>query len=58
MGKIFWLISTVCAIWVIYDVWEKQKQMDKTLKIVWTAAAIVFNVLTAIVYYFLVKSKE
>lgn len=58
MGKLFWVVGTVCAIWVIYDVWEKQKQMDRTLKIVWTASAIIFNIFTAILYYFLVKSKE
>lgn len=57
MGKISMLAALLCAIWVIYDVWEKQKQMDNLHKLLWTACAVVFSVLTAIVYYLVVKRR-
>jgi hypothetical protein len=53
---LWWLIAVVCAVWVIYDVFTKQK-MKQNKKLLWTVAAIIFNVLTAIVYYFIVKRK-
>ncbi len=51
------IIALICAIWVIYDVWTNQKKMKQEHKIIWTIVAILFNVLTAIVYYFVVKRK-
>ena len=56
-GNIIGLVMLVCAVWVIVDVFTKQKSMDQTQKIIWTVAAIVLNILTAIVYYFVVKKK-
>lgn len=49
------VIALICAVWVIYDVWANQKKMADGHKILWTIAAIVFNILTAIVYYFVSK---
>jgi hypothetical protein len=40
---------------VIYDVFSNQKKMKKEHKIIWTIAAIFFNIITAIVYYFVNK---
>jgi NhaP-type Na+/H+ or K+/H+ antiporter len=57
MGRFIGLISLVCCVWVIYDVWEHQKQMDKSQKILWTVLAVLFNVVTAVVYYLLIKRK-
>ncbi|MFT3738267.1 MAG: PLDc N-terminal domain-containing protein [Breznakibacter sp.] len=57
MGKISMLVALLCAIWVIYDVWEKQKEMDNLKKLLWTASAVIFSVLTAIAYYLVVKRK-
>lgn len=45
------IVALICAIWVIYDVWVKQKKMSGGSKIVWTIFAIIFNIITAIVYY-------
>lgn len=56
-GGIGGLIALICAIWVIYDVWAKQRGMDTVMKVVWTIAALVFSIITAIVYYFVVKRK-
>ena len=51
------IIGLICAVWVIYDVWAKQKKIDETHKILWTVFAVLFSILTAIVYYFAVKKK-
>jgi len=49
------LIGLLCAVWVIYDVFAVQRGMKTGEKIVWTILAILFSVLTAIVYYFMKK---
>ncbi len=51
------IVAVVCAVWVIYDVFVKQKGMKTSTKIIWTVCAVVFSIITAIIYYFLVKSK-
>ena len=56
-GPVFWIIGLLCAVWVIYDILTNQKRMNSTHKLIWIIAAIVFSVITAIVYYFLVKNK-
>lgn len=52
---IWGLLGLVAAIWVIYDVWTNQKVMTQEKKILWTILAILFSIITAIVYYFVVK---
>lgn len=54
---ITWLIGAACAIWVIYDVLVKQKKYSNERKLIWIICAVFFNIITAIVYYFLVKKK-
>ncbi|NMM48866.1 PLDc N-terminal domain-containing protein [Marinigracilibium pacificum] len=49
MSKLLYVVGLVCMVWVIYDVWSKDKY-DNVGKIAWTIAAIFFNILTAIVY--------
>ncbi len=56
-GGLWWILGVVAAVWVLVDVWTKRK-MDQTQKIIWTIAAIIFSVITAIVYYFVVYSKK
>jgi len=51
MDKIIWLAGIICAVWVIYDVWSKNSRLNDTNKIIWTVFAILFSILTAIVYY-------
>jgi len=55
LNTIIGIIGLICAIWVIYDVWANQKSMKPVHKIIWTIVAIVFSIITAIVYYFVVK---
>ncbi len=54
--SIIGIIALICAIWVIYDVWTNQKKMSEGNKILWTVVAILFSIITAIVYY-IVKKK-
>jgi len=51
MDKLIWLAGIICAVWVIYDVWSKNTRLNETNKIIWTVFAILFSILTAIVYY-------
>lgn len=44
------LIGLVCAIWVIVDVWTKNPTTTGR-KILWTILALLFSIITAIVYY-------
>ncbi|MEP1096545.1 MAG: PLDc N-terminal domain-containing protein [Cyclobacteriaceae bacterium] len=54
MQNILYVLVVVCAIWVIYDVWTKQKMSTGT-KLIWTILALIFSIITAIVYYFVKK---
>lgn len=49
------IVALICAIWVIYDVWTKQKGMSGGAKVLWTIAALFFSILTAIIYFFVKK---
>ncbi|HOF44137.1 MAG TPA: PLDc N-terminal domain-containing protein [Candidatus Pacearchaeota archaeon] len=51
-GTLVGIVALICAVWIIYDVWANQKKMSSGYKILWTVAAIVFSIFTAIVYYF------
>lgn len=58
LNTILYILGIACAIWVIYDVFANQKKMTVGMKVLWTVLAIVFSVITAIVYYFLVYTKK
>ena len=49
------IVALICAIWVIYDVWANQKKMSGGKKVLWTILALIFSILTAIIYYFTKK---
>ena len=57
MSNIVYIISIICAIWVIYDVWAVQKKLTAGMKVLWTILALIFSIITAILYYFVVKKK-
>ena len=56
-GKIFGLIGLACAVRVIYDVLKNQPSFSTDRKVLWIILAVLFSVVTAIVYYFTVKAK-
>jgi membrane protein DedA with SNARE-associated domain len=57
IGTAWWLIGIICAVWVIHDVLSEQKKMDSTHKALWIIGALLFSIITAIVYYLVVKKK-
>lgn len=57
MNNILYFVGVVCAAWVIYDAWTQQKKMGTGTKLIWTVLALLFSILTAIIYYFMVKKK-
>jgi hypothetical protein len=52
-GWLFGIIAIVAAIWVIYDVLVNNKRLSNEMKLLWIIFAIIFSVVTAIVYYLL-----
>ena len=56
-GKMWWAVGIACAVGVIYDIVTFQKKMKSEHKLLWIIAAVVFNIITAIVYYLVVKKK-
>lgn len=57
MNNILYVGHILCAIWVIYDVITQQKKMSGGSKALWVILALFFSILTAIIYYFMVKKK-
>ncbi len=55
LTTILGIVGLICAVWVIYDVFAKNKKLSTGMKIVWTVLAILFSIITAIVYYFMYK---
>ncbi|HZH73041.1 MAG TPA: hypothetical protein VFD91_11160 [Mariniphaga sp.] len=55
MEALIGIIALICAIWVIYDVWIGTKGLSTGAKLLWTIFAILFSIITAIVYYFIRK---
>lgn len=51
------ILGLIAAIWVIYDVFANNKKLSTGSKIVWTVCAILFSIITAIIYYFVYKYK-
>ena len=46
------ILGLILTIFIIYDIWAKNNQLDSTQKLIWTLAAVFFNVITAIIYFF------
>lgn len=55
-GGAIGLVALLLALWVIYDVWVKHKRWSTERKVLWTVFAVLFNIITAIVYFFVEKA--
>lgn len=55
MGNIGLDSRVLCSVWFIYDVFMHQKKMKTEYTLLWTVAAVMFSIVTAIVYYFIMK---
>lgn len=52
-GTLISIIALACAIWVIYDVLANNKGLSTGMKVIWIICAVLFSIITAIVYYFI-----
>lgn len=57
LNTILYLVGLVCAVWVLYDVWANNKKASTGVKVLWSIAAVIFSIITAVVYYLVVKKK-
>ncbi len=57
-GMILALLAVACMVWVIYDVFFVEKDFPTERKILWAVLAILFSVLTAILYYLIEKKDK
>ena len=59
MARLLPIIAICCAAWVLYQVWvvEKDKKTNEE-KLLWTFLALFFNIITAVIYFFLEKGKN
>lgn len=55
LNNILGLLGLVAAVWVIYDVFTQNKALSNGMKVVWTVLALLFSLITAIVYYIMYK---
>jgi len=55
MNNIFYIIAIICAVWVIYDVWAVNNKYGTGGKVIWSIFALLFSVVTAVVYFFVGK---
>ena len=45
------ILALIAAIWVIYDVLVVNKRLSTGMKVVWIILALLFSILTAVIYY-------
>lgn len=57
-GAILWIVGVAAAIWVIYDVLVNNKKLSTGMKVLWIVLALIFSIITAIVYYFVGRKKK
>ncbi|MEM4271645.1 MAG: PLDc N-terminal domain-containing protein [Candidatus Pacearchaeota archaeon] len=55
LTTLLYIIGILCAVWVIYDVLVNNKRLSGGMKVLWIVLAIVFSIITAIIYYLVYK---
>jgi cytochrome c oxidase assembly factor CtaG len=55
LQNIIGVVALVVAILTIYDVWAVNKKDSTGMKVVWTVLAVIFSIITGIVYYLIRK---
>jgi len=55
VSTLLWIVGILCAVWVIYDVLTQNRRLSTGMKAVWIICAILFSIITAIIYYFVYK---
>ena len=57
-GTILGIIAIICAVWVIYDVIVNNKRLSDGMKVLWVVCAILFSIITAIIYYLVGRNNQ
>jgi len=57
-GTILGIIALIAAILVIYDVLVNNKRLSNGMKITWIVCAIIFSIITAIIYYLVGRNNQ
>ena len=58
LGWLFGIIALVAAIWVIYDVLVNNKKLSDGMKVLWIIFAILFSIITAVIYYLVGRNNQ
>lgn len=58
LGTIIGIIAIICAVWVIYDVLVNNKRLSDGMKVLWVVFAILFSIVTAIIYYLIGRNPK
>ena len=53
LNWIFGVLALASIVWVIIDVFTNNKRLSTGMKVFWIVLALLFNIITAIVYYFI-----
>jgi len=62
--RLLWFIGVALAVWIIYDVWAKQKEMKESHKVLWSGVAFIVSGFTvasgvaALAYFYGVHNKK
>ncbi len=57
-NTILGILAVLAAVWVIYDVITNNKKLSDGMKVLWIIFAVLFSIITAIVYYFIGRSEK
>lgn len=55
---LFAIISLIATIWVIYDVLVNNKRLSDGMKVFWIICAVIFSIITAVIYYFVGRNNQ
>jgi uncharacterized membrane protein len=58
LNTILWIVGIACALYVIIDVLTNNKRLSTGMKVLWIILALVFSIITAIVYYFFGRNRK
>jgi len=58
LGWLFAVLALIAAIWVIYDVLVNNKRLSDGMKVLWIISAVIFSIITAIVYYLVGRNNQ
>lgn len=53
INSVWGILAVLAAIWVIYDVLVNNKRLSDGMKVLWVVFALLFSIITAIIYYFI-----